>query len=164
MTRTEAIQTVTIRVQSVSGVQLSNDDIATIVDRYVRWTEYAAETAYSVGDMVRLSDATNNGRLYRCRVAGTSSATASEPDWPDNLAGFMGQLITDGDTLIWEDAGPESLGQYDVAGAESEAWLLKATRVSEYTDWSSPDASVKASQEVAEYRRRATLRQPVFVV
>ncbi|MEA3432061.1 MAG: hypothetical protein U9R01_05215 [candidate division WOR-3 bacterium] len=55
-------------------------------------TEWAASTAYSLGDYVRPTTA--NGYVYKCTTAGTSGA--AEPTWPTTI----GQTVTDG-SVVW---------------------------------------------------------------
>lgn len=56
---------------------------------------WAADTAYSAGDVVKPTVGTH---YYRCTVAGTSHAM-TEPTWPTD-----GTTVTD-NTATWEDAG-----------------------------------------------------------
>jgi len=86
-------------------ILLRNDDGA-VADLRGYWIEieygfdtgvseafWAANTAYSVGDIVRPT--TPNGYKYKCTVAGTSGAT--EPTWPTSPAA----TVTDG-SVTWE--------------------------------------------------------------
>lgn len=162
MTLAEAARELGRRVQAQEGsTRLSDPELVDILNNHKRWSAYAASTAYVVGATVRLSGASDYGRIYRCIAPGTSGSVA--PQWPTTSA-FIGQQIADGETLVWEDAGPDRLGQWDLPEAEREAWLLKASKVAGNVDFNDPDASIKASQEAAEYRRRANLRQGAWVV
>jgi hypothetical protein len=58
---------------------------------------WAPATTYAVGALTRPTE--GNGRIYRCRTAGTSAST--EPLWPTAHGG----LVTDG-TVEWEDISP----------------------------------------------------------
>lgn len=162
MTLAEAITAVSRRVQAQTGdTKLTDDELIELLNEHKRWNTYAASTAYVFGAVVRLSGASDYGRLYRCIAPGTSGATA--PNWP-TAPGFLGLRILDGPTLIWEDAGPDHLGQWDLSLSERDAWLLLASKVEGEVDFSDPDASIKASQEAAAYRRRANLKQGTWVV
>jgi|TARA_R100000084_G_scaffold30951_1_gene11854 lambda family phage minor tail protein L len=55
---------------------------------------WAANTAFSVGDVRRASTTQNSGLVFKCSAAGTSGS--SEPAWPTDI----GSLITDG-SVIW---------------------------------------------------------------
>ena len=62
---------------------------------------WAASTAFSVGDIVRPSDASayfglGSGLFFRCTVAGTSDST-TEPQWPQRL----GNTVVD-NTCTWQ--------------------------------------------------------------
>ncbi len=59
-------------------------------------TNWAASTAYAVGDIVK--KVTGNGHLYRCIVAGTSAG--SEPAFPT----VSGQTVVD-NTVTWAEIG-----------------------------------------------------------
>lgn len=59
-------------------------------------TAWQASHAYAVNDTVR--KVSNNGHVYRCIVAGTSSS--SEPTWPTG----PGATVTDG-SVTWAEAG-----------------------------------------------------------
>lgn len=139
---------------------LSDGEIDEILAEHLRYSDYAAETAYVVGNRVRLS----NGRIYRCIVAGTSATAALAPQWPDAPSSVIGSTISDGTgNLLWEDDGPDSIGDYDLGAAAHDAWMLKAAKVAANVDYSADGQSVKASQEAAEYRRRANLTTGAWV-
>ena len=57
--------------------------------------KWAANTAYSVGDIRVSVEPGSTGLSYKCTTAGTSAAT--EPDWPEKVD----QTVLDGTTLIW---------------------------------------------------------------
>lgn len=68
-------------------------------------TQWAAATAYAVGDIVRPT--AGNGHLYRCIVAGTSAG--SQPTWPT----VSGQTVVD-NTVTWAEIG-RGVTQLDAA-------------------------------------------------
>lgn len=87
-----------------------------------RYTTHAISTAYAVGARVVPSPGT--GRLYRCRIAGTSAATA--PSWPAQDK-TPTREIDDGDDLVWEDIGPvRGDSNYDLDGAAYDACMTMA--------------------------------------
>ncbi|MFA5376444.1 MAG: hypothetical protein WC455_11930 [Dehalococcoidia bacterium] len=59
---------------------------------------WVAGSAYSVGDLVVPTAASENGFYYKCTVAGTASGTA--PTWPTTISG----TVSDGD-VTWQQAG-----------------------------------------------------------
>ena len=61
--------------------------------------EWAASTAYNVGDYV-VTGTPTNGRLYKCTTAGTSGTSA--PTWPTTAGG----TVTDG-TVVWTEQTPD---------------------------------------------------------
>jgi hypothetical protein len=139
--------------------------LQSVLANNTRYTDYAAATAYVLGNRVRPTGASDNGRIYECIVPGTSATSGNGPEWPKSYNAIIGQWFADGDgDLEWKDVGPSGrLENYDLAAAESEAWLLKASRVEENVDFSTDGISIKASQEAANYRRRANLRHGVWV-
>lgn len=68
-------------------------------------TQWAASTAYAVGDVVRPT--AGNAHLYMCIVAGTSAG--SQPTWPTTSR----QTVTD-NTVTWAEIG-RGLTQIDAA-------------------------------------------------
>ncbi len=55
---------------------------------------WAADTAFSLGDIRRASATQNSGLVFKCTTAGTSAS--SEPTWPTDI----GSTITD-NTAVW---------------------------------------------------------------
>lgn len=73
----------------------SSGSFVVLADKFAVVTpsvQWAASTAYSVGDMVRPS--TSNNRVFRCTTAGTSGA--SEPTWDTTI----GNTTNDG-SVVW---------------------------------------------------------------
>ena len=60
------------------------------------FTAWAANTAFSVGDVRRASSVQTSGLVFRCTTAGTSAATEPDP-WPV----VRGTEVEDG-TCVWE--------------------------------------------------------------
>jgi len=57
-------------------------------------TAWAADTAFSLGDIRRASATQNSGLVFKCTTAGTSAS--SEPTWPTDI----GSTVTD-NTAVW---------------------------------------------------------------
>ena len=55
---------------------------------------WAADTAFSLGDIRRASATQNSGLVFKCTTAGTSAS--SEPTWPTDI----GSTVTD-NTAVW---------------------------------------------------------------
>ena len=58
------------------------------------YTDWAASTAFVVGDVRSATTQQASGLVFRCTTAGTSAAT--EPSWPTDI----GSTVTDG-TVVW---------------------------------------------------------------
>lgn len=141
MTRAQAAERLRLSGVTTAQPEVPTSDVLSILDNTARATEHATSTAYSVG--AKAISTNQNGRLYRCVVAGTSGATA--PTWP--LAGYgrIGQRITDGGAT-WEDAGPSHAEIYDLNAASRECWLYRANVLASKFDVSPDGASMKRSQ------------------
>jgi hypothetical protein len=161
MTRAEAIAQVSLFVDAQSYPQMSTTDIGSILDGLSRFSTWTASTAYAVGD--RVVPVTPNGRVYECRVAGTSATT--EPDYPAYPAyQFQGFSIEDGSSdpvLTWVDQGPVQVERYDVRSATRQAWLIKASRCASDIDAKEGTSDVKLSQLKAHCIEMAERYRPV---
>lgn len=102
----------------------ANNEIDGLLTEFKRASLWVTATAYFVNDVVQPTANNRTGRRYICVAKGTSGAT--EPTWPD------GELdrITDGTTLVWEEAGPE-YDLWDLIAAANKGWMLKAAKASE---------------------------------
>ena len=161
MTRAEAIAQVSLFVAAQSYPQMSTTDIGSILDSFSRFTTWTAATTYAVGD--RVVPTTPNGRVYECRVAGTSGA--SEPEFPAYPPyQYKGWEIEDGSsdpTLTWVDQGPINVERYDVRTATRQAWLIKASRVAADIDAKEGNSDVKLSQLMQHCLLMADKYRPV---
>jgi len=161
MTRAEAIAQVSLFVSAQSYPQMSTTDIGSILDSFSRFTTWTASTAYAVGD--RVVPTTPNGRVYECRVAGTSGATIPEfPAYP--AAQYRGWSIEDGSSdpvLTWVDMGAINVERYDVRTATRQAWLIKASRVAADIDAKEGNSDVKLSQLMQHCLTMAEKYRPV---
>jgi len=164
MTRAEAIAQVSLFVAAQSYPQMSTTDIGSILDSFSRFTTWTAATTYAVGD--RVVPTTPNGRVYECRVAGTSGATIPEfPAYP--AAQYRGWSIEDGSSdpvLTWVDMGAINVERYDVRTATRQAWLIKASRVVAEIDAKEGASDVKLSQLKSHCLEMADKYRPLVVV
>lgn len=139
---------------------LDADEVDEILDAAATATEWVTGTAYAVGD--RVIPTTGNGRVYVCREAGTSDST--EPDWGTRASGYLGRRFTDGDDLVWEDAGPAPTELWDLRAAAHEGWTRKAAKAASRFDVSPGDGtSFKRSQVVTHCERMAERYLPLVV-
>jgi len=161
MTRAEAIAQVSLFVDAQSYPQMSTTDIGSILDSYSRFTTWAVSTVYSVGD--RVVPSIPNGRVYECRVAGTSGTT--QPDYPVYPAyQFQCFSIEDGASnprLTWVDMGPANVERYDVRTATRQGWLIKASRCASDIDAKEGTSDVKLSQLKAHCLSMAERYRPL---
>jgi len=83
------------KVNDTFKMALMTDSFSFDPDKHKAWDAdaWAADTAYSVGDVVKPT--TENGYLYRCTSAGTSDS--SEPVWPEV---FSNTVVDSG--VTWE--------------------------------------------------------------
>jgi hypothetical protein len=106
---------------------------------------------------------TPNGRVYECRVAGTSGTT--QPDYPVYPAyQFQGFSIEDGASnprLTWVDMGPANIERYDVRTATRQGWLIKASRCASDIDAKEGTSDVKLSQLKAHCLSMAERYRPL---
>ena len=164
LTRPDAIARVSLWCDATSYPEVSTTDIGTVVDQFDRFSTWTAATSYAVGDQV--VPTTPNGRVYRCRVAGTSGAT--EPGFPDYpYAQFVGAAWTDGTSdpvLLWVDAGPANVERYDVRSAARQVWLIKASRVTAEIDAKDGTSDVKLSQLRSACLEMAEKFRPLVIV
>ena len=161
MTRAEAIAQVSMFVDAQSYPQMSTTEIGSILDSYSRFTTWAVSTVYAVGD--RVVPSIPNGRVYECRVAGTSGTT--QPDYPVYPAyQFQGFSIEDGASnprLTWVDMGPANVERYDVRTATRQGWLIKASRCASDIDAKEGTSDVKLSQLKAHCLSMAERYRPL---
>lgn len=106
----------------------------------------AAATAIVSGGIIVYLFITNRGSGYTSAPTvgftggGGSGATATasllgtEPYWPKNQGGQIGDGSSgvDGLVLTWKEDGPEYSNIYDVRHAAYEAWMLRASKASQF--------------------------------
>jgi hypothetical protein len=163
LSRSEAIGRVALYGQASQYPAISTTDIGTILDEHVRFNTWTASTVYAVGD--RVVSSTPNGRVYECRVPGTSGTT--EPVWPYVYGWkYEGFLLVDGTSdpqLSWVDYGPAHVEQYDVRTAVRAVWLLKAGMVATEIDAKENQSDVKLSQLQEQFLTMADKFRPVGI-
>lgn len=156
MTQAEAVQYIRDRVNVAEYPVLTDIDMVTIVSNRLRYSTWAASTAYAYG--ARVVPVAPNGRMYRCVRPGTSGATA--PSWPEWPTSHMGYTLADGaGNLQWEDDGPAA-SAYNLRGMLYDAWMLKAGRASGDFDVRDRDADMRRSQVLDHCRRMAFSLSP----
>ena len=163
LSRAEAIGRVALYSQAAQYPAVSTTDIGILLDEHQRFGTWTASTAYAVGD--RIVPVTPNGRVYECRVAGTSGTT--EPEFPDVYGWkWEGFLLTEGTAdpqLTWVDMGPAHIERYDVRTATRAVWLLKAGLVATEIDAKEAQSDVKLSQLQAQFLKMADRFRPVSI-
>lgn len=127
---------------------ISNPTLLTLLDATVRAAEYAASTAYVIGDKIM----PGNGRLYQCLTAGTSGATA--PAWPTFRSWRQGVQVSDG-SVLWSDIGPAYAERYDINAAIRECWLWRAQQLAQKIDISDTSAKLSLSQKYEQAIKQA---------
>lgn len=110
---------------------------------------WVASTTYAYGDVVTADPAA--GRWWRCVTPGTSATT--QPDWPDVEGIKPGITTVTDDDIVWEDAGTEWAGVYDLNAAAAEAWRLKAAKVAGRYDFQTDGQTFRRSQMLANCRQ-----------
>lgn len=143
MTRAEAIARLSDMTAAGSYPELTDNQLGTLIDDTARWSVYALDTAYVVGDIV--TPTTANGRQYRCIIAGTTDDT-TEPEWL--RAGPKGAIYSDATDadLQWMDDGTAHKERYDLHKAAMRGWLYKAATVAGLVDSSDGSESIRMSQ------------------
>jgi hypothetical protein len=153
--RDTALERLRRLTQADSAPTLDNDDLLTLLEGSAVATLWVAATVYAVGDVVQPNTA--NGYRYVCVTAGTSAAT--EPDWPDGRE----SRITDGSTLVWEEAGAEYSSLWDLQMAAYNGWLLKGSKTVENIDFARGQQNFKNSQVYEHCLTQADRFRPVGV-
>lgn len=163
ITRAEAIGRVALKAQASMYPAVSTTEIGNILDEHKRFDTWTANTFYSVGD--RVVPIVPNGRVYECRVAGTSGT--AEPEFP-SLYGYKweGFVLVEGTSdpqLAWVDMGPANVDAYDVNTATRAVWLIKAAMVATEIDAKDGPSDVKLSQLQQQFLTMADRFRPVSI-
>src|SRR5262245_1284647 len=133
------------RVDVAAAPTLTDGELDEILGRNQRATKWTLSTAYEWG--ARVYPTVRNGYHYLCVQGGTSASTepAWPGAWPDVPLFALGQQITDGG-VIWETRGADWDCWYDLRRATYEAWMLKASKCSDYVN-SAADGQAIAQQQ-----------------
>lgn len=113
-------------------------------------------TAYTYG--ARVLPTVRNGHVYAVTTAGTSGAT--EPAWPTSAR----SSVTDGTTLIWQEAGTDSAELYNLRAATFDAWTLKMAKAADYVNLSAGGQSLSLQQVLTNLELNRRRWAPVGVV
>lgn len=163
MTEEEALSELSDLCQPDCLPQLSTDELTRVLRRFARWTVHAVETAYTVGQ--RVAPAVPNGRMYICIAAGTSGEEI--PSWPSRSTGYAGRsvpyIVSDGDTLRWQDDGPAFPEQYDIGGAAQAAWMMKAAKSAHFVNMQEGPQKMEMEKAHLHCKAMAAAHSPLFV-
>jgi hypothetical protein len=159
ITRDQALAYVTLHAQTNSYPEIDIDTVGSFVDSNRRYSTWSANTAYAVGDYI--VPTVPNGRIYKCVVAGTSSAT--EPGFPEYVL-YKSYRINDGTSLIWQDYGVISPDQYDTRSAVRSVWIYKAGILANQVDASDDNSNVKLSALQSQFLLMAEKYRPFEVI
>lgn len=113
-------------------------DLQDILSHCKRAELWVAETAYAVGAVVQPN--TPNGHRYVCIIAGTSDD--NEPTFTEWREG----QTSDGDDLVWEEAGSEYLCLWDLTRAAYMVMDQKLNMATCAVDVKTGEMSKSASQ------------------
>ena len=133
---------------------LSDPEIDGLLQETMRARTWSAMTAFKWRD--RVVPTTRTGCYFVNVGGGTSGPT--EPDWPDSY----GRTVDDG-TCKWECRMPDWDELYDLKLATHRAWVLKASKASEYTAVSEDGQSTHDEQIYEHCERMAKRWQPVRI-
>jgi hypothetical protein len=156
---------------------LDEGEVDALVDATVGYTTWTPATPYTYGKIVQPT--VRNGHQYRCIVAGTSLDT--EPVWPlytapDDRLGltrpswhgftglYPGSQVSDGETLVWIECGPDQDGGYDARTATWRAWLQKGAKASADYDGTVGKNTYNRSQVHQHCLAMARIYRPVRIV
>ncbi|HEU4752059.1 MAG TPA: hypothetical protein VFU47_03045 [Armatimonadota bacterium] len=159
LTEAEALERLADMVAYDQEPTLSAPELKLLLNEAARAASWQASTAYAVGD--RIVTPARNGRLYVCREPGTSAAT--EPDWGTSGEQFVGRRVTDGDDLVWEDAGPAFAELWDLRQAAQQGWLLKAAKAAGHYQFTAAGQTFHREQVHEHCLAMAGRFAPVFV-
>lgn len=135
------VQGNTSPVLEVDELQRCLDD-ARLAYIWTASTDYSTG-GYGLGAVVIPSAAKRNGYRYRLTAFdGTgSTSAATEPSWP---TGYK-RIVTDGN-VTWKEDGPDYAQLWDMNDAAMRAWLLKASKVAQCTDFRQDGVGFTSSQ------------------
>ena len=123
LSRTAAINQVSIMVQSNEFPELDSNELGLLVDNNARSVDWSASISYVYGDIVE--PVIKNGRIYKCIVAGTSGTTNPFPTYYREFCKDVG--FSD-NTVEWLDLGPAHVERYDLRSSVRAGWILKAAK------------------------------------
>lgn len=129
MTADEAFVALTARCDLTARPEITPDEAANALEATKRYVDRADSTTVIYGARVGVS-----GRLYQCKTAGTTAATApTSMGWR-----CYGLCITDG-TAVWEDIGAQPRENYDIQAAKRLIYTLRIERTAHFVNQSDKD-------------------------
>lgn len=135
MTETEAVLEIKDVVPVGNEPVISDAQIKRVLRKRLRYGNRANSTTYSLGDKVVFTP--SNGRVFEVITAGISGSTSFSVAYITTT----GATYSDG-TVIWRDAGPAHVQNYDITGAIGDVWRLKAFADSSLIDMSDKDTKI----------------------
>jgi hypothetical protein len=161
MTREQALLELATFVNADQYPVIDSVTLGTFLDDYVRYGVWTASTSYSVGD--RIVPVVPNGRIYECRVPGTSAATEPAFAYYNSYTGWYIAENVSNPCLTWVDVGPANTERYDTRSAARAIWIYKAGFVANQVDVSETATDVSLSQLQKQFLAMAERYRPMVV-
>lgn len=135
--------------------------LGAFLDDYRRYETWTASTVYSVGD--RVVPITPNGRIYECRVPGTSAATEPAFAYYNTYTGWYITENISNPALCWVDVGCAQMEMYDTRSAARAVWIYKAGIVANQVDAAETQTEVSLSQLQKQFLAMSERYRPMVV-
>jgi hypothetical protein len=143
------------RMTQAESSPVIEDELADILDECMLASLWLTATPYRIGDVVQPN--VPDGHRYVCISPGTSGAT--EPNFDTG----RDSETSDGDDLVWQEAGPEYACLWDLTLAAHRGWTLKASKALCAIDSSGDGQSAKNSQVFDHCEKMAMKFAPVMI-
>lgn len=157
LTRKQALERLRLLVAADKEPTITGAQLERLLDDHARASEWTAATAYAVGDKIVTTD--RNGRVYSCRIAGTSDT--EEPVW--GTCHYTGRELGDGDDLVWRDEGPAFPEIYDLNASAQAGWLQKAAATADLIFTSDRGQVLSLQQQHEHCLKMAAKYAPVYI-
>lgn len=187
MDRPTAMARLAARCAAAAYPTLDSVALGLLLDETARYTVWAPVTSYQHGTVVQPT--VRNGHLYRAIVSQQYSAApagvsaAAEPIWPlyatpdskvgvtrpywsgyDQASGNYSLSMVADNTIVWQEAGPDSADPWDLRAAIYNGWLQKAGMASaDYDVQADGKDRYSRSQVIAQCERMARKYLPTGV-